>query len=233
MGLKALDIFCGGGGACIGLQQAGFEVYGVDIEKHKNYPGYFIQGDIHALPVNVMDFDFIWASPPCQAFTSGLNCYGDNAKKFRDAHPNHIGLVRDILKPHPFTAIENVPEAPIRKDLLLTGPMVGLPLVRRKRIFELSFFAMSPPIIFEKREDVASGRFVTVTKSGSPNYQFIARRKKNGLPGAPRLLEKTRAMGVPDDIPFTHNEIGEAVPPPYARFIGEQVRAIIERKRHG
>ena len=65
--LKALDIFCGGGGAAIGMRWAGFEVVGIDIEVHKNYPGDFIQGDIHDLPVDVMDFDFVWSSPPCQA----------------------------------------------------------------------------------------------------------------------------------------------------------------------
>ena len=49
--LLALDLFCGGGGACIGMQQAGFEVVGVDIKPHKNYPGHFIQADIAQLAV--------------------------------------------------------------------------------------------------------------------------------------------------------------------------------------
>ena len=45
--LLALDLFCGGGGACIGMQWAGFEVVGIDIKPHRNYPGHFIQADIH------------------------------------------------------------------------------------------------------------------------------------------------------------------------------------------
>ena len=68
----ALDLFCGGGGACIGMQQAGFEVVGIDIKPHKNYPGHFIQADIHDLPLLIKDFDFVWSSPPCQKFSIGI-----------------------------------------------------------------------------------------------------------------------------------------------------------------
>ena len=35
----ALDLFCGGGGACIGMQQAGFEVVGIDIKPHTKLSG--------------------------------------------------------------------------------------------------------------------------------------------------------------------------------------------------
>lgn len=33
--LKALDLFCGAGGASEGLRRAGFAVTGIDIEKQK------------------------------------------------------------------------------------------------------------------------------------------------------------------------------------------------------
>ncbi len=44
---KALDLFCGGGGAAEGLIDAGFEVIGVDVvfKHHKQYPGLFVQSD--------------------------------------------------------------------------------------------------------------------------------------------------------------------------------------------
>ena len=61
----ALDLFCGGGGACEGLQRAGFDVVGVDIvAKHaKHYPGHFVHGDACTPPVNLSDFAMVWASP--------------------------------------------------------------------------------------------------------------------------------------------------------------------------
>ena len=67
----AVDLFCGGGGACIGMQNSGFEVIGIDIKPHKNYPGHFIQADVHDLPVELAIADFVWASPPCQRFSQG------------------------------------------------------------------------------------------------------------------------------------------------------------------
>ncbi len=41
-------------------------------------------------------------------------------------HPDLIPQTRALLAPHPFTIIENVPRAPIRADVVLTGPMVLL-----------------------------------------------------------------------------------------------------------
>ena len=73
----ALDLFCGVGGASLGLQQAGFDTYSIEIDKDA--------ADIHrsnlgeCQQANILDIDplhikytigtpeLFWLSPPCQA----------------------------------------------------------------------------------------------------------------------------------------------------------------------
>lgn len=227
--MKALDLFCGGGGTCIGLQWAGFEVYGIDICEHKHYPGHFIRGDVHHLPVDVRDFDFVWASPPCQMFSRATNWCKSQGKKTSTI--NLIPITQEILKDHPFTCIENVPEAPIRRDLFLTGPMVNSKIVNgfqiwRRRHFELSFFCLSPR---PRRIIPPRGTVSTVAKNGTPNKAQRDRRWEQGLPGAATLAERKALMGIPDHYKMSVEEVGEAVPPPYAKLIGEQARVLIEK----
>jgi DNA (cytosine-5)-methyltransferase 1 len=104
--LRALDLFCGGGGAGMGLRLAGFDVVGVDCAWQLCYP--FQQLWTNALTVSLEGFDFVWASPPCQAHTSLRRFPG-----VRDIeYPDLIPPVRDrlIASGLPFV-IENVPGA--------------------------------------------------------------------------------------------------------------------------
>lgn len=134
--MKALDLFCCAGAASDGLTRAGFEVTGVDIKRRKNYPYRFIEADAVTLDIDLSEFDFIWASPPCQRYS--LSTRG--RKNYRaENYPDLIDPIRRKIAGHPFTCIENVPVAPLRADLVLTGPSVGLHRIERRRIFELSF----------------------------------------------------------------------------------------------
>ena len=218
----ALDLFCGGGGSAQGLADAGFQVVGVDNRQPKTkaawarwartYPGTLLIADALAPPVLLADFDLVWASPPCQRWSTAT------PRAVRDKHPDLINQVRTLLGAHPCTVIENVPGAPIRPDIRLTGPMVGPPRIKRLRHFEISW---RPPLQMGRppsppRDWWKTGHAVTITTSMSAHTHYYP-RKRRGLPGMIGVVEAREVMGI--RIPMTAREVGEAVPPPMAEWI--------------
>src|SRR6185437_9991778 len=105
MKLRALDLFCGAGGATRGLQQAGFHVTGVDIKPQPRYCGdRFVQANaLDGQPMFMRSFDFIWASPPCQAHTAMKTM--PDAKRHVDLIPQTRAMLRASAVPY---VIENV-----------------------------------------------------------------------------------------------------------------------------
>ena len=89
-----LDLFCGAGGAAMGLHRAWpeAEIVGVDLTPQPRYPFEFVQADALEFPLD--GYDFIWASPPCQHYSRALNCIPGR----RDAHPALIAPIRDRLQ---------------------------------------------------------------------------------------------------------------------------------------
>ena len=225
--LLALDLFCGGGGACLGMMEVGFEVVGVDIKPHKNYLGIFIQADALNPPVDLRDFDLIWASPPCQAYSLASN----GRRNKRREYPKLIKPIQALLDGHPFCCIENVPGC---KDLRvcgsLTGRNVGLERIDRLRLFEVSFFMFFPNPIYAPREDWERGYMCCITTSMGANSHFYP-RKRAGLPGKVPNWEAKEVMGIPAWQQMTCKEIGEAVPPAYAKFIASEAFRQIKLKR--
>lgn len=233
MRLRALDLFCCAGGAGMGLHQAGFEVVGVDIAPQPDYPFEFHQADALTYPLD--GFDFIWASPPCQAYTSmqALNTRGPKRE-----HPRLVEPVRARLQASGAAyAIENVPGAPLIDPIMLCGSMFGLK-VRRHRLFECSFFALQPQC------NHGAGMPVPVGGDGRPSRQEVRKRMRPiavygdhpQQPGdktyrvnrARTLAEGREAMGI-DWMDWRH--LTQAIPPPYAEFIGRAAIASIEAQR--
>lgn len=220
--LIAIDLFCGAGGASYGLKQAGFFVIGIDIQKPSNYLGdKFILADIHNLPVDLSKADFVWASPPCQAFSA-------SSARWKDIidYPNLIPITQEILNGHPWTCIENVAQAPLRQNLILWGPQVGLGPKNgkdglwRKRVFELSFFAWNLPKPVMDR----SGCYASIAGHMGCKSTF-KRRKDQGLCGSLSMEEGLEIMGYPENTKIKRKELVESVPPPMARYIGLEVHS--------
>lgn len=137
--MRLLDLFCGAGLAGWGYWRSGSfsEIVGIDI-KPMPYPFDFIQGDALALDYDFLSmFDFIHASPPCQAYSK---ITPDKSKHPRLIPRTHLMLM-SAGKPY---VIENVEGSgqDLRPNLVLTGDDVGLPILRR-RYFHCSFLRSS------------------------------------------------------------------------------------------
>lgn len=212
--LRALDLFCGAGGASMGLHRAGFDVTGVDIVPQPRYPFRFVRADAMQAPVCLSDFDLIWASPPCQGY-SALRCL----PWLRDReYPMMIEPVRAMLAGHPLTVIENVERAPLQ-GFVLCGQQFGLP-VYRHRLFETSFFVMVPPHP-RHRVVIGHGRMLNDRAKGSLNNGSAKGAWGNQTivtvaGGQFRKADGERALG----IDWMHKaELAEAIPPAFAEFI--------------
>ena len=217
--MMALDLFSGAGGATRGLMQAGFHVTGVDLKPQANYCGdVFVRADAIAyLKTADLDrFDFIWASPPCQRFTSLRHAPGTKA------HQDLVAPTRALLersgKPW---VIENVVGAPLINPTILCGSMFGLQTpdganLRRHRLFETSFQLAAPSACRHHGQVI-----------GIYGAHLRDRRRPTGTnhkSGSNRPREHGFiAMGVPVGS-MTLAELSEAIPPIYARFVAEAFR---------
>jgi DNA (cytosine-5)-methyltransferase 1 len=94
---RVLDLFCGAGGAAMGYHRAwpDAEIVGVDINPQPRYPFAFMRMDV-GLATSLIDpetFDFIHASPPCQAHTTMSNRWRGQGGA-ADSHTDYIATVR-------------------------------------------------------------------------------------------------------------------------------------------
>ena len=205
--MRVLDLFCGAGGAAMGLHRAwpDAEIIGVDIKPQPRYPFTFVQDDCSkGWPDFPEQFDFIWASPPCQRHTC-LRSVFDSSK-----YGCHIKDIRERLITHGIPwVIENVVGAPIRTDLTLCAAYFGLRSYRH-RVFECSFPVEQPEHLKHlvavnrrgknRREHWDSGGYMTIT-------------------GDVGSYLGPEAMGIDW---MTGNELSQAIPPAYSEYIARQ-----------
>lgn len=206
--MRALDLFCGAGGASVGLARAGFHVVGVDVASQPNYPfPCWMEDAFYRAERN--DADFIWASPPCQGRTAYRRRHGHVKPVDTDGG---IERIRRILMRagKPFV-IENVPSAPLRHPVTLCGSMFGLD-VQRHRCFEAYGFTI-PPLACD--HSVWTPRFPPAT-----NRRNLRKTVEVGVWRIPLDVQRA-AMGIDW---MTREELSQAIPPAYAEWIGRAAK---------
>lgn len=215
---RLLDLFCKAGGAGRGYADAGFEVVGVDIEPQPRYPYTFHRADAFEVLTDrdfVAGFDLIHASPLCKTHTA-LKAF--SARHHQDQVDATRGLLVATDRPY---VIENVPGAPLLDPVVLCGSMFGLG-VRRHRLFELGRWTVEAPACDHAGQDARSpGYPVRRYHSGRPQ---IVMSPVVGVYGRGQGLGRgetdlwRRAMRIDW---MTRDEMSQAVPPAYTRWIGQ------------
>lgn len=213
--MKVLDLFCGAGGASMGIFQAGFEVTGVDIEEQPDYPFEFILEN--ALCVDLSGYDAYFASPPCQEYSVATLQWKTKGYDY----PDLINDIRDklVCTGKPFV-IENVVRSPLRKDLLLCGQMFGKDLkyeVRRHRVFEIHGFKV-PQIKHETHKGrVGDGRIISVFGHGGG-------KRYNHASSDLKIWKE--AMQVP--WMTKRRSVTESIPPYYTEYIFRHLKEFLD-----
>jgi DNA (cytosine-5)-methyltransferase 1 len=111
-----IDLFCGCGGASLGLMNAGWNnLCGIDIAKgalltYQYNLGNAIRADIRHLPLREdLRPDLVWGSPPCQGF-SRMNCRKHTPKYAKQRKLLlWFALAVEYLQPK-IVGFENIPE---------------------------------------------------------------------------------------------------------------------------
>lgn len=204
--MKVLDLFCGGGGAAEGIKRAipSAKITGIDIKKQSEYPFTFIRKGINEIEESfVLEFDFLWMSPPCQKHST--------ATKDKDSHKCFINECRKIFyKTGLPGVIENVMPAPLRPDLVLCGEMFGLKVIRHRKFECFGFLPRQPKhkdhkgVCDRYAQENGLSEYYYVTVAGNGTFPNVVKRWQDAMDI--RHITKRKALA-------------QAIPPAYSEYI--------------
>lgn len=201
--MKLLDLYCGEGLAAWGYWLSGrfTEIVGVDInpQMRARYSFDFVQMNALNLTYEFLDeFDFIHASPPCQAYS---NITPNPERHMRLIAATHLMLYASG-KPY---VIENVEGAAkeLRPNLGMDGHYFGLPMERR-RYFYVSTLQANIRLMKRAASIVIHGG------------DYVPRHKLIEAFGLNVINENRRRF-------LTREGIEQGIPPVMTRWIAERV----------
>lgn len=211
-----LDLYCCGGGAGYGYHLAGLDVTGVDLHPQAAYPFKFIQADaISYLLEHGHRYDFIHASPPCQAHSDLRNTW--NAHDHEDLIPETRDALIAVGRPY---VIENVEGAPLKDPVILCGSMFGLGTrdykLKRHRLFEPSFALAQPTDLCQEDQRPVVGVYGGKVR----NRRAIASGSQRSRVGTTLPLatgQEAMEIGWLNGV-----KLSQAIPPAYTRYVAEQ-----------
>jgi DNA (cytosine-5)-methyltransferase 1 len=215
MTYRLLDLYCCAGGCSMGYHRVGFDVTGIDLKPQPHYPFRFIQADaIDYCREYGHEYDAIHASPPCQAYSV------THAMHHRRPHPDLVAKTRDVLvsigKPY---IIENVVGAPLHSPLTLCGLMFGLKVLRH-RLFETSFFMLSP--YHPTHPD-------NITTNACRGYSSFSKGATHITMAGENFRRVDAITALNGDCSWmTRKELAQAIPPAYTEFIGRELIKFME-----
>ena len=202
---KLLDLYCCGGGAGHGYEQAGFDVTGIVIEPQAKHKNRFIQADaIEHLKSHWREYDAIHASPPCQAYSTA-------SMQFRIAGKEYVDLIEvtriELQKTGLPYIIENVPGSPLINPIELCGAMFGMKTYRH-RLFESNIKLIAPEHPKHINKNAKMGRKPL-------NGDFI--QYVGHFSGVKEVQEMTGLHWL------GQHELAQSIPPQYTKHLGLQL----------
>jgi DNA (cytosine-5)-methyltransferase 1 len=210
---RLLDLFCGAGGCSVGYHRAGFDVVGVDLVEHPDYPFPFHKADALTFPLD--GFDVVHASPPCQRYSTITS---DPSR-----HPDLLEPVRDrLLAWGGLYVIENVAGAArlLRQPVKVCGSAFGL-AVRRHRYFECNTFVLGAMCMHPEEAPIG-----VYGDHGQQDHEY---RRPDGTRRGQKardVAQARKAMGI--DWMTSWDDLADAIPPAYTEHIGTQLLAHLE-----